>query len=211
MLFRLKTLLLSQSHIRFSSWNPSSPVQERKRPKFVLPLPLPLFDSSKPFIICVAHRTIKASWLEPVNRVAGLHMVLEWLNHPFSHAITSYVIRSNMNVFDAIEFHKMRKFLASKLRTIVQCTGNPYLENSSHRGWHISRKKRSQNCLAFAFESTSTWKLKSPQRRNWQNVTVNSSDNAENSEKNLSTVKPFFLDGGGRYTVTRRKTLNQRL
>ena len=69
---------------------------------------------------------------------------------------------------------------------------------SSHRGWHISRKKRSQNCLAFAFESTSTWKLKSPQRRNWQNVTVNSSDNAENSEKNLSTVKP------------RRKTCNQR-
>ena len=78
---------------------------------------------------------------------------------------------------------------------------------SSHRGWHISRKKRSQNCLAFAFESTSTWKLKSPQRRNWQNVTVNSSDNAENSEKNLSTVKPFFLDGGGRCTFRRRKTL----
>ena len=68
MLFRLKTLLLSQSHIRFSSWNPSSPVQERIRPKFVHPLPLPLFDPSKPFIICVAHRTIKPSWLEPVNR-----------------------------------------------------------------------------------------------------------------------------------------------
>ena len=33
-------------------------------------------------------------------------------------------------MFDAIEFHKMRKFLASKLRTIVQCTGNPYLANS---------------------------------------------------------------------------------
>ena len=51
----------------------------------------------------------------------------------------------------------------------------------------------SQNFLAFAFESTSTGKLKSPQRRNSQNVTVNSSDNEENSEKNLSTVKPFFL------------------
>ena len=37
----------------------------------------------------------------------------------------------------------------------------------------------------------------------------NSSDNAENSEKkNLFTVKPFFLDGGGRYTVTRRETLS---
>ena len=33
-------------------------------------------------------------------------------------------------MFDTIEFHKMRKFLASKLRTIVQCTGNPYLANS---------------------------------------------------------------------------------
>ena len=38
-----------------------------------------------------------------------------------------------MNVFDAIEFHKMRKFLASKLRTIVQCTGNSYLANSSRK------------------------------------------------------------------------------
>ena len=64
---------------------------------------------------------------------AGLRAVLEGLNHPFSHAITSYVIRSNTNVFDAIEFHKMRKFLASKLRTIVQCTGNPYLANSSRK------------------------------------------------------------------------------
>ena len=36
-------------------------------------------------------------------------------------------------MFDAIEFHKMRKFLASKLRTIVQCTGNPYLTNSSRK------------------------------------------------------------------------------
>ena len=71
-----------------------------------------------------------------------------------------------------------------------------------------AEKKRSENCLAFAFESTSTWKLKSPQRRNWQNVTVSSSDNAENSDKNLSIVKPFFLDGRGQYTVTRRKTLS---
>ena len=53
------------------------------------------------------------------------------MNHAFSHVITSHVIRRNTNVFDAIEFHKMRKFLASKLRTIVQCTGNPYLANSS--------------------------------------------------------------------------------
>ena len=36
-------------------------------------------------------------------------------------------------MFDAIDFHKMRKFLASKLRTIVQYTGNPYLANSSRR------------------------------------------------------------------------------
>ena len=36
----------------------------------------------------------------------------------------------------------------------------------------------------------------------------NSSNNAQNSEKNLSIVKPFFLDGGGQYTVTRRKTLS---
>ena len=69
MLFRLKTLLLSQLHIRFSSWNPSSPVQEQIRPKFVQPLPLPLFDPSKPFIICVEHRTIKPSWLEPVTEL----------------------------------------------------------------------------------------------------------------------------------------------
>ena len=60
-------------------------------------------------------------------------MVLEWLNHPFFPAITSYVIRSNTYVFDAIDFHKMRKFLASKLRAIVQCTGNPYLANSSRK------------------------------------------------------------------------------
>ena len=36
-------------------------------------------------------------------------------------------------MFDAIEFHKMRKFLASKLRTIVQCTGNPHLANNSRK------------------------------------------------------------------------------
>ena len=36
-------------------------------------------------------------------------------------------------MFDAIDFHKMRKFLASKLRAIVQCTGNPYLANSSRK------------------------------------------------------------------------------
>ena len=39
-------------------------------------------------------------------------------------------------MFDAIDFHKMRKFLASKLRAIVQCTGNPYLANSSSK-WAI--------------------------------------------------------------------------
>ena len=61
---------------------------------------------------------------------AGLRAVLEGLNHPFSHAITGYVIRSNTYVPDTIDFHRMRKFLASKLRTIVQCTGNPYLANS---------------------------------------------------------------------------------
>ena len=61
---------------------------------------------------------------------AGLRAVLEGLNHPFSHAITSYVIRSKTYVLDAIDFHRMRTFLASKLRTIVQCTGNPYLANS---------------------------------------------------------------------------------
>ena len=72
------------------------------------------------------------------------------------------------------------------------------------------KKKRSENCLAFAFESTSMRNLNHHKEGIDKNVTVNSSDNAENSEKNLSTVKPFFLDGGGRYTVTRRKTCNQR-
>ena len=36
-------------------------------------------------------------------------------------------------MFDAIDFHKIRKFLASKLRTTVQCTGNSYLANSSRK------------------------------------------------------------------------------
>ena len=36
-------------------------------------------------------------------------------------------------MFDAIDFHKMRKFLASKLRIIVQYTGNPYLANISRK------------------------------------------------------------------------------
>ena len=36
-------------------------------------------------------------------------------------------------MFDAIDFHKMRKFLASRLRTIVRCTANPYLANSSRK------------------------------------------------------------------------------
>ena len=36
-------------------------------------------------------------------------------------------------MFDAIDFYKMHKFLASKLRTIVQCTGNPYLAKSSRK------------------------------------------------------------------------------
>ena len=44
-------------------------------------------------------------------------------------------------MFDAIEFHKMRKFLASKLRTIVQCTGNPYLANCSRKMALLCRKR----------------------------------------------------------------------
>ena len=190
-------------------------------------------------------------------------MVLEWLNHPFFPAITSYIIRSNTYVFDAIDFHKMRKFLASKLRIIYFMRQNTSATTtiailrelfakyrlpvhyqiapiklpptsgrisqhkrlfshlcdqfqgvfpmSPYRGWHISRKKKGQRIV---------WRLHLSRHRREslnhhkegidKNVTVNSSDNAENSEKNLSTVKPFFLDGGGRYTVTRRKTCNQR-
>ena len=30
-------------------------------------------------------------------------------------------------MFDSIDFYKMHKFLASKLRIIVQCTSNPSL------------------------------------------------------------------------------------
>ena len=33
-------------------------------------------------------------------------------------------------MFDAIDFYKMHKFLASKLRIIAQCTGNPSLAKS---------------------------------------------------------------------------------
>ena len=73
--------------------------------------------------------------------------------------------------------------------------------------FQISRKKKVRELFGFAFKLLLAWKLKSPQRWNWQGVTVNSSMNAENSEKNLSTVKPFFWDGGGWNTVTRRKTL----
>ena len=73
--------------------------------------------------------------------------------------------------------------------------------------FQISRKKKVRELFGFAFKLSLAWKLKSPQRWNLQSVTVNSSMNAENSEKNLSTVKPFFQGGGGWYTVTRQKTL----
>ena len=62
-----------------------------------------------------------------------------------------------------------------------------------------AEKRKSENYLAFAFELSVAWKLKSPKRRNWQNVTVNYIKNVESSEKSLSTIKP---------SINRHKAIN---
>ena len=77
-------------------------------------------------------------------------------------------------------------YLASdeKIQSISQMMGS----------FRSAEKRRLENCLAFAFELSSTWKFKSPKRR--QDVTANSSKNAENSEK-----KTFLLWSHFSWTV----------
>lgn len=61
------------------------------------------------------------------------------------------------------------------------------------------------NLIASLSVKISTWKLKSPTRSKLSEIVASNSSKMENSLKNISKLRPFFLFGRGLYTTSSRK------